>query len=118
MVAVIVMVAGTLMLRWFLDTFAPAELNRVLVAGPRRAARDVWRAVVASGLAATACIWLAWETVGDLDSEPGPATILAVVGAGLSITAMCFHLLRVRPANQLAERNIDRQRIEAHLADL
>jgi hypothetical protein len=41
-----------------------------------------------------------------------------VVGAGLSITAMCFHLLRVRPASQLAGRNIDRQRIEAHLADL
>jgi GPH family glycoside/pentoside/hexuronide:cation symporter len=103
---------------WFLDTFSPAELNRILAAGPRRAARDVWRAVVASGLAATACIWLAWETVGDLDSEPGPATILAVVGAGLSITAMCFHLLRIRPANQLTRRNIDRQRIEAHLADL
>ena len=103
---------------WFLDTFSSGELKRMLVAGPTRVKRDVWRAVLASGLAAVGCIMLAWETTGDLNREPGPSTILAVVGAGLAITALCFHLLRVRPASEIPSRGIDKQRITAHLTDL
>ncbi|MDG1400502.1 MAG: MFS transporter, partial [Candidatus Binatia bacterium] len=103
---------------WFLDTFSHAELRRIVQSGPRRALQDVLRAVIASGLLALACGWLAWQTVGDLNSEPGPSTILAVVGAGLSITAMCFHLLRVQPARRLRHAGITSERIEAHLADI
>ena len=103
---------------WFLDTFSPAELERIVAEGPARVKRDVWRAVSACALIASGCIWFAWSTVGDLNSEPGPGTVLAVVGAGLAITGMCFHMLRIRPANQFARKAIDNQRIEAHLADL
>ena len=103
---------------WFLDTFSQSELIRVIRSGPRRALRDVWVAVIGSALLASACIWLAWTTLGDLNSEPGPGTILAVVGAGLSITGMCFHLLRIAPAIQLGRGTISTERIEAHLSDL
>jgi GPH family glycoside/pentoside/hexuronide:cation symporter len=102
---------------WFLDSFSPRELKRVIRKGAANARLDVLLAAAVSLAFTAGAIATAFATVPDLSHEPGPATVFAVVAAGLGITATVFHLLRLAPAQKLAASDIPAERIRAHLAD-
>ena len=102
---------------WFLDSFSRGELKRVLKDGSGRLQRDVATAIGLCFLLTVGLVALAIATVPDLSNEPGPSSVLSVVGAGLALTAMCFHIMRLRPARGLAKKGIHPERIREHLAD-
>lgn len=101
---------------WFLDSFSRGELERALKDGTARLQRDVITSIALCLALTVALVALAVATVPDLSNEPGPSSVLAVVGAGLAFTAVCFHALRLRPARRFDQMGIDAERIRAHLA--
>jgi hypothetical protein len=104
---------------WMLDHFSRGELRRFLSDGPARLVRDVLTTVVASGALAAGMAVAAGRSMTGLATEPGSAadlvTVLAIVVAGLALTATCFHGMRLRPARALAWRPGARADVEAHL---
>lgn len=100
---------------WFLDHFSPGELHRAVAHGPTRVRRDVWLALGGSlALAGAAIAWVIAHS-RDLAAEPGALTVIAVVVAGIALSAAGFHALRLRPARALATRSdVGAEVIRAH----
>jgi GPH family glycoside/pentoside/hexuronide:cation symporter len=102
---------------WFLDYFSAGELRRALARGNGTLLRDVVRMgllALGIGLAAT---WFAVARIADLDVEPGPLAVIAVVVSGLALTALLFHILRIRPARKMARAAVAPAVVEAHLRE-
>ncbi len=104
-------------LGWFLDTFSPGELRRIAQSGPNVALRDVALQVLLSGLLTLATVFIAVSAVPNLDVDPGPLAVLAVVAAGLSLTGLLFHLTRLPNALKLRRAPVSAEEIGLHLAD-
>jgi GPH family glycoside/pentoside/hexuronide:cation symporter len=103
---------------WFLDHFSKAELERVAARGPTVLLRDtsLW---CAASLAVMLLAGLgAWSGIGSLEQPPGVGPVLAIVIAGFSLTAFCFHAIRVRAARRLRERPPLDRVLRAHLAGI
>ena len=100
---------------WFLDHFSKGELRRYLASGPRplavRAGLEVALAVALLSLGTG----IALRSVGDLATEPGIGTILAVVLAGCGLTATLFHAIRLRAALRLGREPVRSEVVKAHL---
>lgn len=103
---------------WFLDHFAPRELERARREGPRRLLRDVVRAILVSALFVVAFAVLTAEAVGGPGEEPGPLAVLTVVGAGAAFTILCFHLGRLGAARRYVADPLPPASVERHLAGL
>jgi len=103
---------------WFLDYFSRRELERVLVHGPGRLRRDVWRALTVSVLLLVgALVVTAWRVTG-LDAEPGPEAVLSVVLGGGALTAALFQAGRLGAASRFAARPVPAPAVRAHVARL
>ena len=100
---------------WFLDHFSPGELRRGLRAGNRRIQRDVLRAATLTLAAATGATWIAFARISSVEVEPGVVAVVAVVVAGVSLTAFSFHALRIRPARRMARDPVDTETVRTHL---
>lgn len=100
---------------WFLDNFSPGELRRTLAAGPTRIVRDVWIAAITSIVVCSAAVLIALTRISSLQVDPGPVAVLAVVTAGFAFAVCVFHLLRLRPARELANGSVPAEVVEAHL---
>lgn len=103
---------------WFLDHFAPRELERVRRDGPRGLVRDVLRSIALWALVVAAAASAAVAAIGGGAEEPGPTAVLAVVAAGAAFTALCFHLARFGAARRFARAPLPDERVDAHLAAL
>lgn len=101
---------------WFLDHFSPGELRRVLSRGPRRALRDVALAAGLSLAALVASLVFVLEHVTSLHTDPGPLTVIAVVGVGLALASLLFHLMRLPAARRLARGQVQPEILRRHLA--
>jgi GPH family glycoside/pentoside/hexuronide:cation symporter len=106
---------------WFLDNFSPRGLRRIVDRGPQGALRDVLAPTAAAALISAAAIGAAVALLFDSLSRSqedqlrqGMAACLVVV-AGLAITVLLYHLMRIRPARQMAANPVDRETIRAHL---
>jgi glycoside/pentoside/hexuronide:cation symporter, GPH family len=100
---------------WFLDHFSGRELGRYLehdAAALRESA--LRRALVALGLFGGA-IALVVTQVRDLGQEPGFVAVLGVVVAGLAMTAVVDHGMRVAAARRMARAPVSREVVRAHL---
>jgi GPH family glycoside/pentoside/hexuronide:cation symporter len=100
---------------WFLDYFTPGELRQAIAAGAGRIMTSV---VIAAAISLIICLgagMVAFSGMTDLTSKPPLTTVLAVVVAGLALTAFLFHCLRVGPARKMAETPIPNDIIQAHL---
>ncbi len=100
---------------WFLDHFSERELGRYLRRG---ASPLVIGPALAMGLSAAvllACTATALQSIGNLASEPGIGTILAVVLAGCGLTALVFHGFRLRAGLRLRASPITTEVVKAHL---
>jgi GPH family glycoside/pentoside/hexuronide:cation symporter len=100
---------------WFLDHFTFAELKRALGKGR---ARLVVRVVAAMGLSLLLSAAATLVAVNELTSPERPPaliTVIAVVVAGLALTAFLFHLLRLRPAWRMVAAPLPVDVVRAHL---
>jgi GPH family glycoside/pentoside/hexuronide:cation symporter len=101
---------------WFLDHFSPRELRRLASTGASGAVRSsVTLAFALALLALCVTTWVAVQSVHGLEASPGPMTVLAVVGAGLSLTWLVYEALRVLAAFRLVRSPPDRAVVAAHL---
>jgi GPH family glycoside/pentoside/hexuronide:cation symporter len=102
---------------WFLDHFSPSQLRRALAGGPECFLPGVlkWAAVSAVGLAAS--IGFVMQQVSDLSSPPGVLASVGVVAFGFSITALLFHLARIRPALRARWSPVKPDAIRGHLGE-
>ena len=103
---------------WFLDHFSPGELRRGLRLGNARILRDVSRAAVLSLFTCLGAGWIAFTEISSVEVEPGVVAVVAVVVAGLSLTAFIYHALRIRPARRLARVSIPTDTVRRHLESL
>lgn len=101
---------------WFLDHFSASELRRAMTMGPAQLPRDALRVASLCLVLALLCVGFVWRQTSDLSSEPGALSVIAVVTAGGALSAAGFHLLRVRPARELALRGIPDTVVKQHLA--
>jgi GPH family glycoside/pentoside/hexuronide:cation symporter len=99
---------------WFLDHFSRGEL-RAYADGGRSPLPRVLGAAGACLALTLGAVALATQLVGDLSEEPGAGPVLAIVGAGLSLAALIFQLLRVRPAVQLQHEPVASDVVRRHL---
>jgi GPH family glycoside/pentoside/hexuronide:cation symporter len=98
---------------WFLDHFSPGELSRALRRGRGALVRDAWLWL---GISALVCVGFTLYTVwglGDLSEQPGPAVVLSVMVAGIGLTGICFHAIRLRASRRA--RSVSDQEIRAHV---
>jgi GPH family glycoside/pentoside/hexuronide:cation symporter len=104
-------------LAWFLDTFSPRELESLLRRGAAPLTRRVLRACGAwlslSGAAVAVTVW----SVSGWEREPAPVAVVAVVVAGLALTAFLFHAARLGPARRMARRPPPDELIRLHLGE-
>jgi GPH family glycoside/pentoside/hexuronide:cation symporter len=100
---------------WFLDHFTPGELRRAMGGNAGRLMTGV---ITAGGISLLICLGAALVAstgVWDPDARPPLTTVLAIVTAGLALTAFIFHCLRLRPARRMAGEPIPDDIIQAHL---
>jgi GPH family glycoside/pentoside/hexuronide:cation symporter len=108
---------------WFLDNFSLRALRRVVERGPGGIVGDVLAPTLAAALLSAAAIGGALALLlHSLSRSPedqlrqGMAACLVVV-AGLAITALLYHLMRIRPARRMAADPVDAETIRAHLRE-
>ena len=108
---------------WFLDNFSLRALRQVVERGPRGIVGDVLAATATAALLSAAAIGGAVALLLDSLSRSqedqlrqGMAACMVVV-AGLAITALLYHLMRIRPARRMAADPVDAETIRAHLRE-
>jgi GPH family glycoside/pentoside/hexuronide:cation symporter len=108
---------------WFLDNFSLRALRHIVERGPGQVVRDVLAPTAAAALVSAAAIGGAVTLLVDSLSRSqedqlrqGMAACMVVV-AGLAITALLYHLMRIRPARQMAAEPVDGETIRAHLRE-
>lgn len=111
---------------WFLDYFSPKELRRFAERGADRSGLllHVSSTVLVSSLLCAACIaGIYFLVAGSLSASQtdqirqGIAAFLVFFG-GLSIAAILFHSLRIKPAKRLIAQPVDAETIRSHLAQM
>jgi GPH family glycoside/pentoside/hexuronide:cation symporter len=100
---------------WFLDHFSRGELARVVDRGRGGIVRDVWWAALMAVSVCVGSALLASLSTTNLEIDPGPVPVLAVVTLGFAFAVFVFHLLRLAPARQLASGSVDPELIRAHI---
>ena len=100
---------------WFLDHFSAGELRRYLERGVSPLLAGATLAIALSALLLAAGSLFALRSIGSLATEPGVATILAVVVAGIGLTATIFHGIRLRAALRLRAHPVKSEIVKAHL---
>src|SRR5262249_8534467 len=101
---------------WFLDNFAPRELERHLAGGSEKLKWDVRRAAGVWLAVSLVTAYVAWCRIAS-NVDPGVVASLAVVASGVALTLFLFHLMRIEPARRLAQEAIPKSVIRAHLDD-
>ena len=98
---------------WYLDHFSEGELRRALHAGHGVLTRDAWLWLgVATAVCAGATLYAVWA-LSDLSVQPGLAAVLSVMLAGIGLTGMCFHAIRVRASRRA--RAVPDEEIRIHV---
>lgn len=103
---------------WFLDSFSPGELRRMLARGTGALRTSVLLSVAGALTLTLAAGALALASASGPETEPGLTTVFAVVAAGLSLTGLLFHLMRVGPARRMGRSPVDPDVVRAHLDEL
>ena len=100
---------------WFLDHFSRRELERYLERGPSPLIAMAALEIAASVALLAFGTVVALRSVGSLATEPGVGTILAVVVAGIGLTAVIFHGIRLLAALRLRSRPVPDEIVKAHI---
>ena len=88
-------------------------LRRALHAGHGVLTRDAWLWLgIATAVCAGATLYAVWA-LSDLSVQPGLAAVLSVMLAGIGLTGMCFHAIRVRASRRA--RAVPDEEIRIHV---
>lgn len=99
-------------LSWHLDHFSSAELRAWLRTGLAALKQRVRIYLgLSMALFVGACVGTSGEV--SLTTEPGLLAVLYVVAAGVSLTAFCYHLIRLRATRTLD--GVTAEDVESHL---
>ena len=109
---------------WFLDNFSVKELKIVAEQGTGRLKKGLLADIMVSGTVCVASIvFTIWLLSGSLSMsssdqlKQGVGSCLIVV-AGLSLTLLVFHLLRIRAANKMTVNPTPKETILNHIVNL
>ena len=107
---------------WFLDNFSLKELQSTLGHGPdglvKKVLIPVTRAAVICTGAILLAIWLIHDslTMSQIDQlRQGIASCMVVV-AGLALTVLLYHIMRISPARKMVSEPVDEEIIREHIA--
>jgi GPH family glycoside/pentoside/hexuronide:cation symporter len=100
---------------WFLDHFSSGELRRAQRRGPGRLGLDVLLGVLLSTAALVGFAAIALSQLGDAQREPTVWAAPALAGAGVALTGLCFHLLRIGPAMRFRRAPPEPEILREHL---
>jgi hypothetical protein len=102
---------------WYLDYFSSRELRNYAARGlqPLRSA-VFWSALCAALTVALTYVCIAH--IASLDVDPGPLPSLGIVGAGVTLTAFLFHVLRIGAALKLRREPLEAGVVRQHLDEM
>jgi GPH family glycoside/pentoside/hexuronide:cation symporter len=101
---------------WYLDHFSEGELRRALRQGHAVFTRDAWLGLgIATVVCAGATLYSVWA-LSDLSVQPGLAVVLSVVLAGIGLTGICFHAVRLRASRRARAVPDDEIRIHVEIS--
>ena len=100
---------------WFLDHFSRRELTRALAHGPETLRRSTTRAAAVSLAILVVAVWSALQGLGDMSVRPGFLTVIEIMTAGLALTALVYHSIRIGAARRMRAEPVPDDVIEAHL---
>lgn len=100
---------------WLLDYFSVGELRRVAAGRLVGVQAGICLWTVLSALLSLGFMWAAIVLVGSLEQDPGPLPSLAIIIAGLALTAAMFHGARLRPFRRLRRQQVSDVTINNHL---
>ena len=100
---------------WFLDHFSARELERSRREGPAALVRSSLLAcMLAIAVGALALAYVITQ-LSDVSQPQGPLIVFAVVLAGLGLTALLYHLIRLRAAFRMRAAPVPEAMVDAHL---
>ncbi|MDX1649730.1 MAG: MFS transporter, partial [Myxococcota bacterium] len=103
---------------WRLDHFSPRELARAAHEGPARLRGDTRRALAVAVACLVAAVAVAAFALAGSRGEPGALAVVSIASAGLALSAVVFHALRVRAARRLDAEALPPDTIALHLEAL
>jgi GPH family glycoside/pentoside/hexuronide:cation symporter len=103
---------------WYLDTFSPRELRRLLADGPAAVRRLVVGAAAGWLAVSLGSALFVAANVQDLHVEPGAMTVIAVVLSGMALAGAGFHALRIGASRRLEAEAPEAGVVKAHLEEI
>ncbi len=100
---------------WFLDHFSRRELDGLASHGPGSVRRSALLSALASLAFCVLATIMALRTLSGLQKEPGIGAVLWIVGAGLGLSAVVYHGIRVHASRKLSAEGVDPARVRSHL---
>jgi Na+/melibiose symporter-like transporter len=100
---------------WFLDHFSRRELSRALARGAETLQHSTTRAAAVSLAILVVAVWTALQGLGDISVRPGFLTVIEIMTAGLALTALVYHSVRIGAARRMRAEPISNDVIETHL---
>lgn len=101
---------------WRLDYFSLGELRTLAAGGAARVRFRIVAWMLLWLAAAVGFLVLLPVTArGGLESDPGPLPSLAIVAAGLALTAALFHMARLGPAGRMVREPVAPDVVHAHI---
>jgi len=94
---------------WQLDNFSQGELRRMTQHGPGILTRDVILNILVSLAILVVSIFLTVRTIFgmDINEDPGTWCVVWITTASASFAALVFHILRFKPARQMARQPVN-----------
>jgi len=103
---------------WFLDYFSPRELAKLAAGASDGLVRAVSTKLALASALTVFFFSFAVRGLRSLDTEPGLAPVMCVVGGGFALTAACFHGLRLRRAREMQAAPVAPEIVQMHLAGI
>lgn len=105
-------------LAWRLDSLSMAELRRLASGRTRGLCARIGLGVTVWLALAGAILVTALPALRNLENDPGPLPTLAIVAAGMALTAALFHAARLSEARRLVRAPPDGATLRVHLAEI
>ena len=101
---------------WYLDHFSPRELTRLAESGARPVRISTFLSTLGAFAVCVVGTAMAWRLIGGVDQEPGVAAVFWIVAAGLGLSAVVYHGIRLAASRRLPKAAGSPEQILQHVA--